>query len=36
MLKDAKVRVAKGREESCKVTDASRLHLLVTSGGGAL
>jgi hypothetical protein len=36
MLKDAKFRAAKPHEESYIFTDASRLHLLVTSGGGTL
>lgn len=36
MLTDAKVRAAKPREKSYKLTDANRLHLLVTPSGGKL
>ena len=36
MLTDAKVRAAKPRDKSYKLTDANRLHLLVTSSGGKL
>ena len=36
MLTDAKVRAAKPRPKSYKLTDASRLYLLVTPSGGKL
>ena len=36
MLTDAKVRAAKPREKSYKLSDANRLYLLVTPSGGKL
>ena len=36
MLTDAKVRAAKSRDKSYKLTDANRLYLLVTPSGGRL
>lgn len=36
MLTDVKIRAAKPRSKSYKVTDANRLYLLVTPAGGKL
>ncbi len=36
MLTDAKIRAAKPRPQPCKLTDASRLYLLVTPSDGEL